>query len=314
MAGWCYRVRAAFAGLLWLWLISTVSAQNAADPVVIELDGQTVTRIEFDSLFNVAIRMLAAQQGARFSDQKPEQLAALRQQFLNQRANEMSLIREASRRNIQVSDEDIEPQFIDVLNKINADTGAGDEVDEILLRRLLKDKQQATLLSEQLLDEIEVRPGEVVVLHHDVQDSLATPEQICLRHIVVADLGNANRLLAELKAGADFAELARLHSTESMSAKNGGDVGCFAREHMIPRSEFERAAFNSKVGQLAGPVSSDFGYHLLIVYERQPPRVPTLNEVYKDLEKEIRHERLPNKLIEIRDESGVVTYPDRLGG
>ena len=149
-------------------------------------------------------------------------------------------------------------------------------------------------------------------MHHDLQDQLATPEQICLRHIVVVEESTARQLLTELQQGADFAALARQHSTEQRSAGNGGDVGCFAREHLIPNSEFERAAYNAKVDALTGPVSSEAGYHLVIVYERKPPQVPTLNEVYNDLEKEIRHEKLPGKLTAIRDASGVVTYPDRL--
>jgi len=301
-----------FLGLLLLSFDSLVTAQNVADPVVIELGKQAVTRSEFDSLFNVAVRLLAAQQGIAFSKTGSEQLGLLRKQFLGQRANEMALIQEAEHRNIAVSDEDVKSQFEELLGKIRSDAGAS--VDEQILRRLLREKQQVSLLSAQLLKEIEVRPGEVVVMHHDVQDSLATPEQNCMRHIVVADLDNAKRLLAELKGGADFAELARQNSTDSTSAKNGGDVGCFEREHLVPLSEFERAVYNSNVNELTGPVSDGTAYHLLIIYKRKIASAPDLNEVYDQLENEIRHERLPEKLIQIRDASGVVTYPERLDG
>lgn len=300
--------------LLWLSIANGVLAQNTADPIVIELGGQTtVTRSELDSLFNVAIRMLAAQQGLAFAEQKPEQLLVLRGQYLGQRANEMALLQEANRRKISASDADVQQLFDDYLAKIRADVSTDAPVDETILRRLLRDKQQVTLLSEQLLKAIEVRPGDVVVMHHDLEDKLTTPEQSCLRHIVVADPETAKQLMAELKNGADFAEVANKNSTDTSSAKNGGDLGCIARENIVPTSDFERAVFNTGVGELAGPVSSDHGYHLLIVYERKNASTPGLNEVYKDLEKEIRHERLPNKLIEIRDASGVVTYPDRLG-
>ncbi len=301
-----------FLGLVLLLVDSLVTAQNVVDPVVIELGKQAVTRSEFDSLFNVAVRLLAAQQGIAFSKTGPEQLALLRKQFFGQRANEMALIQEAEHRNIAVSDEDVKSQFEELLGKIRSD--AGNNVDEQILKRLLREKQQVSLLSAQLLKEIEVRPGEVVVMHHDVQDSLATPEQNCMRHIVVADLDNAKRLLAELKGGADFAELARQNSTDSTSVKNGGDVGCFEREHLVPLSEFERAVYNSNVNELTGPVSDGTAYHLLIIYKRKIASAPDLNEVYDQLENEIRHERLPDKLIQIRDASGVATYPERLDG
>jgi parvulin-like peptidyl-prolyl isomerase len=276
------------------------------------LGKQAVSRDQFDRLFDVAVRMLAAGQGLAFGDQKPEQLALLRQQYLNQRANEMALIEEARRREIRVSDEDVREQFDDFMARFNADTSTSTSVDSAVLMQLLREKQQVSLLSAQLLAEMEVRPGEVVVIHHDVEAQLTIPEQACLRHIVVADSGTADTLRIKLGQGADFAELARSNSIDSGSAANGGELGCVAREHIVPQSDFERAAFNAKVGDLVGPVSSDAGFHLLVVYERKRARTPTLNEVYSDLEKEIRHERLPEKLVQIRDASGVLTFPDRL--
>jgi peptidyl-prolyl cis-trans isomerase C len=300
------------AALVLLTPGQSATAEDTTSPVVIELGNQSVSLSEFDQLFNVAIRLLATQQGLAFGDQKPEQLAMLRQQYLNQRANEMALIEEANRRNIDVSDEDVHDQFSEFVSRFSADASTRAVVDQTLLRQLLREKQQVTLLSAQLLKEIEVRPGEVVVMHHDVEEQLATPEQACLRHIVVTDSETAVKLRRDLEQDADFAELARNNSIDEASAANGGDLGCVAKEHIVPQSDFERAVFNTKVGILAGPVSSDAGYHLLVVYDRKSARTPTLNEVYNDLEKEIRHERLPEKLVQIRDASGVVTWPDRL--
>lgn len=307
-----FRLFAVMAALVLLTPGQSAAAEDTTSPVVIELGNQSVSLSEFDQLFNVAIRLLATQQGLAFGDQKPEQLAMLRQQYLNQRANEMALIEEANRRNIDVSDEDVHDQFSEFVSRFSADASTRAVVDQTLLRQLLREKQQVTLLSAQLLKEIEVRPGEVVVMHHDVEEQLATPEQACLRHIVVTDSETAVKLRRDLEQDADFAELARNNSIDEASAANGGDLGCVAKEHIVPQSDFERAVFNSKVGILAGPVSSDAGYHLLVVYDRKSARTPTLNAVYNDLEKEIRHERLPEKLVQIRDASGVVTWPDRL--
>ena len=306
------RLFAVMAALVLLTPGQSATAEDTTSPVVIALGNQSVSLSEFDQLFNVAIRLLATQQGLAFGDQKPEQLAMLRQQYLNQRANEMALIEEANRRNIDISDEDVHDQFNEFVSRFSADTSTRAVVDQTLLRQLLREKQQVALLSAQLLKEIEVRPGEVVVMHHDVEEQLATPEQACLRHIVVTDSETAGKLRRDLEQGADFADMARSNSIDENSAANDGDLGCVAKEHIVPQSDFERAVFNSKVGVLVGPVSSDAGYHLLVVYDRKSARTPTLNEVYNDLEKEIRHERLPEKLIQIRDASGVVTWPDRL--
>ena len=225
----------------------------------------------------------------------------------------MALIQEAERRGITPLHPQVLAQVAELAQKINADTSTDEMLDEARLLQLVRDKQQVALLSEQLLEEIVVRPGDVVVLHHDIQDEIKKPEQICLRHILVEDEAGATQLLAQLNGGADFAELAKANSTDNKTADKGGDMGCFAREGAISRSEFEKAAFNASTNKLTGPIKSEFGYHVLLVYKRIAAHVPTLNEVFEELEQEIRHERLPQKLLEIRDASGVKIYPERLG-
>ena len=135
MGGRTNRAVGLFLGLMLAVFAGSVFAPaTVAEPAVIELGGETVTRGEFNRLFDVALRLLAAQQEIAPGDQKPEQLAALRRQFLNQRANEMSLVREADRRNIHVSDDDVREHFEDSLASMNADTGP--RVDEAILRQL----------------------------------------------------------------------------------------------------------------------------------------------------------------------------------
>jgi parvulin-like peptidyl-prolyl isomerase len=288
-------------------------AQQSPDPVVIELGEHQVSLSEFNATFRVALRMLAAQQGIGIGNQDAGTIERLRNQYLGQRANELALLQEARQRGITAPDTDVLAQTAEMRERISADESTDEVLDEVRLLELVREKQMVALLSEQLLDEIVVRPGDVVVLHHDIQEEIKRPEQICLRHIVLEDEAKANVLITQLNGGADFAELAKANSTDAKTADNGGDMGCFAREGLIARSEFEKAAFNASLNELTGPVKSEFGYHLLVVYKRIAAHVPTLNEAFAELEQEIRHERLPQKLMEIRDASGVKTYPERLG-
>lgn len=71
------------------------------------------------------------------------------------------------------------------------------------------------------------------------------------------------RIMKEAKSGKDFAALATQYSQDPGSAKNGGDVGFFAKGQMVP--EFEEAAFNANVGDIVGPVETQFGYHIIKV-------------------------------------------------
>jgi peptidyl-prolyl cis-trans isomerase D len=81
-----------------------------------------------------------------------------------------------------------------------------------------------------------------------------------------AVVAKADSLIIELRDGADFAELAREHSSDPGSAQNGGDLGWFGRGRMV--EPFERAAFGAQVGDIAGPVETQFGVHIIKVNER----------------------------------------------
>ncbi|MCA8975459.1 MAG: peptidylprolyl isomerase [Planctomycetes bacterium] len=85
------------------------------------------------------------------------------------------------------------------------------------------------------------------------------------RHILVATEAACLDLKQQIADGADFADLARQHST-CPSGQRGGDLGSFGQGQMVP--EFDKVVFNEAVNTVHGPVKTQFGYHLLEVTER----------------------------------------------
>lgn len=84
------------------------------------------------------------------------------------------------------------------------------------------------------------------------------------RHILVSTKELAEELKKKLDDGEDFSELAQQHS-ECPSKKRGGDLGWFGKGAMV--RPFEVAAFSSKEGEVTDPVKTEFGWHLIYVYE-----------------------------------------------
>lgn len=106
-----------------------------------------------------------------------------------------------------------------------------------------------------------------------VKDSSSQDEYVQASHILInfgADTSLAqkkiNELLSELRGGADFAKVAKDYSQDQMSAVQGGDLGWFGKGMMVP--EFEKAAFNAKIGDLVGPIKTNYGFHIIKVSNR----------------------------------------------
>jgi len=85
------------------------------------------------------------------------------------------------------------------------------------------------------------------------------------RHILVSDSGFCEKLKTEIEGGADFADLARTHS-QCPSSSRGGDLGEFSPGQMV--REFDEVVFSAPVGEVQGPVKTQFGYHLVEVTSR----------------------------------------------
>jgi len=91
----------------------------------------------------------------------------------------------------------------------------------------------------------------------------ATDRFPCVSHILVDTPEEANQVVTDLAAGGDFATIARERSTDTGSGAAGGELGCRDPGNYV--NEFKTAVETATVGQVVGPVQSEFGYHVLIV-------------------------------------------------
>lgn len=106
---------------------------------------------------------------------------------------------------------------------------------------------------------------------------LKSENEVAARHILVDNEEKAKEILAKIKAGGDFAALAKENSTDTGSKEQGGFLGYFGRGQMVP--EFEKAAFTMIKGQVSEPVKTNFGWHIIKLEDRRRKPPPSFNEV-----------------------------------
>jgi peptidyl-prolyl cis-trans isomerase C len=114
----------------------------------------------------------------------------------------------------------------------------------------------------------------------------ANEEEVRARHILVPTEDEAKAIEAQLKAGADFATLAKEKSKDP-GAANGGDLGYFTKDQMVP--EFADAAFKLDKGQISDPVHTQFGWHIIKVEDKRIKPTPTFDDVKGQIENYVAH-------------------------
>jgi parvulin-like peptidyl-prolyl isomerase len=113
-------------------------------------------------------------------------------------------------------------------------------------------------------------------------------------------LAKAQDVVKRLKAGGDFAAIAKADSDDTGSAQQGGDLGEFHRGMMVP--PFEDAAFALKIGEISEPVKSPFGYHVIVV---ETHTTKALADVRPEIEKALRPEMAKKEVQSMREKSNV---------
>ncbi|HVU41046.1 MAG TPA: peptidylprolyl isomerase [Xanthobacteraceae bacterium] len=124
-------------------------------------------------------------------------------------------------------------------------------------------------------------------VYDDAVKQMKGEEEVHARHILVATEQEAKDIEAQLKGGADFAKLAKEKSKDPSGASNGGDLGWFTKDQMVP--EFADAAFKLAKGQISDPVKTQFGWHIIEVEDKRTKPTPSFEQVKPQLENYIAH-------------------------
>jgi parvulin-like peptidyl-prolyl isomerase len=283
--------------------------EDVPDDAVAVVDGEKVTRTSFEALVSQARKT--------FQDQKrefPKAGTAERKQ-LNDQAVEFLVQRqqfeqEAADRGIKVTDADVEKR----LTQIKQQYFGGDEkkYEQQLKDQGLTDAQvradvRAQVVSEKLSNDVtkgvKVTDADVTKYYRDNIQQYSTPEQREVRHILVKTRAQANRIYDQLKAGGDFAALAKKHSQDPGSKDSGGKLTISKGQTVAP---FDQTAFLLRRNVISRPVKTEYGYHII------QPVSEVKEATTRPLNKALRNQIKP-QLLQQRREEAMTTWVQGLG-
>ena len=225
--------------------------ETAGGPVAFSVAGQSVTVAEVQQRVNSelesGVKQLLSQGQTR------EQITQLAEQqnvlstIFDQIVQEELLSYEARRRGLGVDPKAVEAQLGQNQQQQAQQTLPSNDPTQLLNQRVRTARQQ--LVFAVIANQVKV-------------------DQFKTRHILVETEAEANDIVAQLKKGADFAELARKHSKDASSAANGGELGWVTRGSFVP--EFEQAVFDER-NALNTPiiVKSQYGFHVIEIEGRE---------------------------------------------
>jgi peptidyl-prolyl cis-trans isomerase C len=152
-----------------------------------------------------------------------------------------------------------------------------------------------------------VTDAELHKVYDEAIGQMKAEPEVHARHILVETEDEAKAVAAELKKGADFAELAKQKSKDP-GASDGGDLGWFTKDQMVP--EFSEVAFKLEKGQLSDPVKSQFGWHVIKVEDKRTRQPPEFDKVRDQLETYVVRRQQSALISKLRAEGKI----ERIGG
>ena len=156
--------------------------------------------------------------------------------------------------------------------------------DDAAFKRRLAYMRNKLLMETYLQGEMKAAMTDAAMrqVYDEASKQMKGEQEVRARHILVETEDEAKAVLAELKKGTDFAELARLKSKDPGAQAEGGDLGYFTKDQMVP--EFAEAAYKLDKGQLSEPVKSQFGWHVIRVEDKRDRVIPPFEQVKDQIE------------------------------
>ena len=263
--------RATLAVLALLIIATAFYGCGKSSKVLAVVNGKSITQKDFDDRV------------ANISPAMKQVIMERKKEFLSEMILETLFLEEAAKKNIAN-----DPEVKKLVNEAKK---------KIMIARLMDIEAQA---------KASVTNEEIEKFYNDNKDKFQSPLQIRASQIQLETKEKAEEVLAKLKKGENFEQLAKEYSVDQTKDR-GGDVGYFMKGQLIP--EFENACFNMNKGETSGVVKTPLGYHIIKITDMQEARLLTLDEVREAIKNQImankKREAMAKFIQELRDKSKI---------
>ena len=255
-------------GTLLLVLPGAPVFAQAADPVVAKVDGVEVRESD--------LTLTEEDLGSNI----PQQLAGdARRDFILSYLTDIMLVAKAADGKKVADTQDFKTKLNFIRNK--------------LLMETILQSEGKTAVTEQAMKKV----------YEDAVKQMGGDEEIRARHILVPTEDEAKKILADLKKGANFETVAKEKSKDPGAAAQGGDLGYFTKDQMVP--EFADVAFKLQKGQLSDPVKSQFGWHIIKVEDKRSKAPPPFEQVKDQVETFVQRKAQAEYVTKLREAAKV---------
>jgi foldase protein PrsA len=289
-------------------------SDKVPDDAVAVVDGQTVARSDFNALIDQA-RKSYKNQKREFPKAGSQEFQTLKNQAVQFLVQRVEFEQQAEDLDIEVTEKQVDAR----LEQIKKQYFGGDakKYEKQLKDQGLSDKQvradiRAQIVSEEIFNKVtkdaKVDDAAIAKFYEENKAQYSQPESREVRHILVKSRQQALDLAAQLKAGADFGELAEKFSQDTGSKANGGKLTVSKGQTVAP---FDQTAFLLKNNDISGPVKTEFGYHLIQpLADAKPAKVTPLKEVKESIRQQLQQTKKNEAMTKWVDETGE-EYSDR---
>jgi peptidyl-prolyl cis-trans isomerase C len=270
--------------------------------VIARVNGEAIGRTDFEK----AIKNLEGRAGAPVPT---EQRDRVYRSVLEQLVAYRLLTQETKARNVAVPETDVDARLADIRKQFPSEDVFKQMLTKqnMTVEQLREDARADMRVALMLKSEVavSVQPKDVADFYQQNPDKFQQGERVRASHILVRVPENADEkakqtarakaddLLKQVKAGGDFAALAKQHSEDPGSGANGGDLGYFTQGQMV--GAFERAAFALKPGEVSDLVETPFGFHIIKMADKQASRTVPMEEVRAKIEEFLQNRQRMEK-------------------